>query len=89
MRKYYTMMLALVLSVLGAASVNAADQFIELDARMFRAWDGYLADAKPVAPQSYVGKEDQVQEFACENNLGKELGAGSLVYGNGNVYYKW
>jgi len=89
MRKTYTMLLALVLSVLGAASVNAANQLIDLDVRMFKAWDGFEAGAKPVAPESYVGKEDKVQNFECENHLGEELDQGGVVYGNTNVYYKW
>ena len=89
MRKTYTMLLALVLSVLGVASVNAANQLIDLDVRMFKAWDGFGADAKSVTPQSYVGKEDVVQDFACENNLGVALEQGGVVYGNTNVYYKW
>ena len=89
MRKTYTMLLALVLSVLGVASVNAAGQLVDLDVRMFKAWDGFEADAKSVAPQSYEGKEGVIQDFACENNLGVALEQGGVVYGNTNVYYLW
>ena len=89
MRKTYTMLIALVLSVLGVISVNAASQFVDLDVKSFRAWDGFGADAKPVAPQSYEGKEGAVQNFACDFNLGVQLNEGGVVFGNTNVYYLW
>ena len=89
MRKAYTLLIALVLSVLGVISVNAASQFVDLDAKSFRAWDGFGADAKPVAPQSYEGKEGVVQDFACDFNLGVQLNEGGVVFGNSNVYYLW
>ena len=41
MRKAYTLLIALVLSVLGVISVNAASQFVDLDVKSFRAWDGF------------------------------------------------
>lgn len=89
MRKAYTLLIALVLSVLGVISVNAASQFVDLDVKSFRAWDGFGADAKPVAPQSYEGKEGAVQNFACDFNLGVQLNEGGVVFGNTNVYYLW
>ena len=89
MRKAYTLLIALVLSVLGVISVNAASQFVDLDVKSFRAWDGFGADAKPVAPQSYEGKEGAVQDFACDFNLGVQLNEGGVVFGNTNVYYLW
>ena len=87
MRKSYMMLLALVLSVLGAT--NALGQKIyqaELDKSMFKAWDGYGANAKEVADPAAI---DDGATFGCESNLYRELSAGSVVYGNTNVYYLW
>jgi hypothetical protein len=42
-----------------------------------------------VTPESYVGKGGVTQDFACDANFYKELGTGAVVFGNGNVYYKW
>ena len=90
MKKSYMMLLALVLTMLGTSDVMAQKIYqAKLDKSMFKAWDGYGADAKEVTPESYVGKENATVDFACETNFFKELGGGSVVYGNTNVYYKW
>ena len=90
MRKTYMMLLALVLTMMGASDVMAQKIYqAKLDKSMFKAWDGYGAVVNEVTPESYTGKDDATVEFACETNFFKELGGGSVVYGNTNVYYKW
>lgn len=90
MRKTYMMLVALVLSMLGVTSVNAAKiQRIALEKEMFKAWNGYGADAQSVEPESYIGKGDAEVNFSCDFNLYTTLGQGAVVYGNPNVYYKW
>ena len=84
------MLLALVLTMMGASDVMAQKIYqAKLDKSMFKAWDGCGADAQETTPESYTGKGDATVDFACETNFFKELGAGSVVYGNTNVYYKW
>ena len=83
-------LLALVLTMLGVSDAMAQKIYqAELNEKMFKAWDGFGADANEVEPTSYVGKNDATVEFACEANFYKQLGAGSVVFGNTNVYYKW
>lgn len=90
MRKTYMMLVALVLSMLGVTSVNAAKiQRIALEKEMFKAWNGYGADAQSVEPESYIGKGNAEVNFSCDFNLYTTLGQGAVVYGNPNVYYKW
>lgn len=84
------MLLALVLTMMGASDVMAQKIYqAKLDKSMFKAWDGFGADVNEVTPESYIGKNDATIDFACETNFFKELGGGSVVYGNTNVYYKW
>ena len=90
MRKTYMMLLALVLTMMGASDVMAQKIYrTKLDKSMFKAWDGFGATVNEVEPTSYVGKGDATVDFSCETNLYKEVGAGSVVYGNTNVYYLW
>lgn len=90
MRKTYMMLLVLLFTALGVTSVNAAKiQRITLEKEMFKAWDGYGADAQSVEPTSYIGKGDAEVNFNCDFNLYTTLGQGAVVYGNTNVYYKW
>ena len=90
MRKTYMMLLALVLTMMGASDVMAQKIYqAKLDKSMFKAWDGFGAVVNEVTPESYTGKNDATVDFACETNFFKELGGGSVVYGNTNVYYKW
>lgn len=84
------MLLALMFTLLGStAAMGQKIYHAELDKSMFTAWDGTGADAQQTEPQSYIGKEDATIEFSCEMNLYKSLGAGSLVFGNTNVYSRW
>ena len=88
MRKTYMMLLALVLSVMGVTSAMAQRVYrAELDKSMFKAWDGYGANANEVANPAAI--DDGAATFGCEFNLYRELGPGNVVYGNTNVYYLW
>ena len=90
MRKTYMMLLALVLTMLGASDAMAQKIYrAELDNSMFKAWDGCGADAQETEPVSYVGKGDATVNFECTNAFYKELSSGALLFGNTNVYYKW
>ena len=81
------MLLALMFTLLGStAAMGQKIYHAELDKSMFTAWDGTGADAQQTEPQSYIGKGGATVDFACEMNLYKSLGAGSLVFGNTNVY---
>ena len=82
------MLLALVLTVVGATSAMGQKIYqAELDKSMFKAWDGYGADAKEVAEPEAI--DDGAATFGCEMNLYKSLAAGNVVFGNTNVYYLW
>lgn len=82
------MLLALVLTMMGATSAMGQKTYrAELDKSMFKAWDGYGADAKEVADPEPI--DDGAAAFGCEVNLYKQLNGGAVVYGNTNVYYLW
>ena len=88
MRKTYMMLVAMVLSVLGATTVTAQKIYkAELDKSMFKAWDGYGANANVVEEPEAI--DDGAATFNCENNLYKQLEGGNVVFGNTNVYYLW
>ena len=88
MRKTYMMLFALVLSVFGTTSAMGQKIYrAELDKSMFKAWDGYGANAKEVAEPEAI--DDGAATFNCEVNLYKQLNGGNVVYGNTNVYYLW
>ncbi len=90
MRKAYMMLSALVLTLLGASSVSAADIRADLDPEMFKAWDSPAAGAQVVAePEPCPNSDGSSSPFGCEYNMYETIGAGSVVYGNTNVYYLW
>ena len=82
------MLLALVLTVMGATSAMGQKIYrAELDKSMFKAWTsnepGATEDADP-APEPKSNNP-----FACETNLYKEVGAYGTIFGSSNVYYLW
>ena len=88
MRKSYMILLALVLSLVGATSAMGQKIYrAELDKSMFKAWDGWGANANEVADPAAI--DDGAATFNCESNFYKQIGAGQMVYGNTNVYYLW
>lgn len=87
------MLFALVLSVLGATTAVGQKIYMsEVDASMFKAWDGCGADAKEVANPDPIDITDENPEgtpFACQNNLYKEVGDWTCIFGNPAAYYLW
>ena len=82
------MLLALVLTMMGTTSAMGQKIYrAELDKSMFKAWDGYGANANEVADPEAI--DDGTNAFSCEVNLYKQLNGGAVVYGNTNVYYLW
>lgn len=92
MRKSYMMLLTLALTVLGALNVSAVDRRISLEQEMFKAWDGFGADANEVAEPKAIDvtvENPDGNAFACDYNLFKQIGGGTVVYGSTHVYYLW
>lgn len=86
------MLLTLALTVLGALNVSAVDRRISLEQEMFKAWDGFGADANEVAEPKAIDVTDENPDgnaFACDYNLFKQIGGGTVVYGSTHVYYLW
>lgn len=78
------------LLLLMAGTLTAVGQKIykaELTPEMFKAWDSNLPGANEVAEPEPEPKDQGT--FGCANELYKELDAGALIYGHGNVYYLW
>ena len=73
-----------MLTMLGFSDAMAQKIYkAELDKSMFKAWDSYY----PGASEAYYPDYNYSYLFECENNLYKEIGPGSVVIGNYNVYY--
>ena len=93
MRKTYMMLVALVLSVLGATTAVGQKIYMsEVDASMFKAWDGPGADAKEVANPEPIDITDENPDgtpFECQNNLYKEVGDWTCIFGHPSAYYLW
>jgi len=88
MKKVSLLLFALMLSVLGASDAMAQKIYrAQLDRSMFKAWTSNEPGATVVANPEPI--DDGYFVFNCETNLYKELGGGSVVYGNNNVYYLW
>ena len=87
------MLFALVLSVLGATTAVGQKIYMsEVDASMFKAWDGCGADAKEVANPEAIDFTDDNPEgtpFSCVNNLYKEVGDWTCIFGHPAAYYLW
>lgn len=81
------MLLTLMLTMLGSASAFAADQLVDLEAEMFKAWDSNLPGANVVADPEPEPKSNG--SFGCAYELYNNLDLGSTVYGSPNVYYLW
>ncbi|MDE7350419.1 MAG: FIVAR domain-containing protein [Muribaculaceae bacterium] len=71
MKKLFTPLMLFLTVLLGGLSASAEDEVIELTADMLYSWDGYGAEA------------NKVSQSTGDFNVGKEVGAGSTVYGPG------
>jgi len=88
MRKTYMMLLALVLTMLGASEAMAQKIYrAELDKSMFKAWTTDQPGASEVEEPEAI--DNGAATFNCESNLYKQLEGGNVVFGNTNVYYLW
>jgi hypothetical protein len=93
MRKTYMMLLALVLTMLGVSDAMAQKIYrAELDKSMFKAWTSDQPGATVVEEPAAIDVTDEKPNgtpFSCDNNLFKELGDWSGIFGNTSAYYLW
>ena len=89
------MLLALVLFVLGVTTAKAQKVYkAEIDPSYFKAWTSnepgatVVENPDPVIDVDSEGKET-VNNFKCDNNLYKNLGDWSGIYGSAIAYYLW
>lgn len=88
MRKAYLTLFALVLAMAGVTTASAIKA--DLDPEMFKAWDGFGANANVVAePEDCPNSDGSTSPFGCDYKLYETVGAGTSIYGNTNVYYLW
>jgi len=85
MRKTTKVMLALLVGLLSSTNLFAEDQWVDLEAEMFKSWSSPDADAVPTA-ETAVADDG---ELSCVLKLYEQVGAGALIYGHNNVYYLW
>jgi len=93
MRKTYMMLLALMLSVLGTTAASAQKIYrAELDKSMFKAWTSDQPGATVVEEPEAIDVSDENPNgtpFSCDNNLYKEIGSWSGIFGSSAAYYLW
>ena len=90
MKKVSLLLFALMLSVLGASDAMAQKIYrAQLDKSMFKAWTSNEPGATVVVNPDPI--DDYGNWFGCETNLYKEVevGNGTVIFGNYNVYYLW
>ena len=87
MKKFTKTLLVFFLSMLGTANVFAADQLVDLEAEMFKAWSSNEPGATVVAEPDPEPKSNN--PFGCEYNLFKQVDAYGTIFGSPNVYCMW
>ena len=87
------MLLALVLTMLGVSDAMAQKIYrAELDKSMFKAWTSDQPGATEVENPEAIDVSDEKPNgtpFSCDNNLYKEIGSWSGIFGNTAAYYLW
>lgn len=87
------MLLALVLTMLGFSDAMAQKIYrAELDKSMFKAWTSDQPGATEVENPEAIDVSDENPNgtpFSCDNNLYKEIGSWSGIFGNTAAYYLW
>ena len=87
------MLLALMLSVLGTTAASAQKIYrAELDKSMFKAWTSDQPGATVVEEPEAIDVSDENPNgtpFSCDNNLYKEIGSWSGIFGSTAAYYLW
>ena len=93
MRKTYMMLLALVLTMMGASDVMAQKIYrTKLDKSLFKAWTSNLPGATAVENPEAIDvtvENPNGTPFSCDNNLFKELGDWNGIFGSTAAYYLW
>ena len=93
MRKCYMMLVAMVLTVLCATTAYGQKIYqAEIDASFFKAWTSCEPGATEVANPDPIDVTDENPEgapFRCDNNLYKEVGDWTAIYGSSAAYYLW
>lgn len=87
------MLLALVLTMLGVSDAMAQKIYrAELDKSMFKAWTSDQPGATEVENPEAIDVSDENPNgtpFSCDNNLYKEIGSWSGIFGSTAAYYLW
>jgi len=85
MKKTYMKLFALAM-MLVAATTASAQNTIDIEDGMFKAWDSPDPGANEVAPEDAIADDGA---FGFENNMYKNVGGGAVIYGHNFVYYLW
>ena len=87
------MLVAMVLTVLCATTAYGQRIYqAEIDASFFKAWTSCEPGATEVANPDPIDVTDENPDgtpFACDNNLYKEVGDWTAIYGSSAAYYLW
>lgn len=84
MKRFTKMLLALTLMLLGGMTANAQNR-IELEDAMFKAWESWEPNSAEVTDPDQLSAAG----FGLENSMYQEVGGGATIYGNSKVYYLW
>ena len=87
------MLLALVLTMMGVSDAMAQKIYrAELDKSMCKAWTSNEPGATVVEEPAAIDVSDENPNgtpFSCDNNLYKEIGSWSGIFGSTAAYYLW
>ena len=87
------MLVAMVLTVLCATTAYGQRIYqAEIDASFFKAWTSCEPGATEVANPDPIDVTDENPDgapFRCDNNLYKEVGDWTAIYGSSAAYYLW
>lgn len=84
MKRFTKMLLALTLMLLGGMTANAQNR-IELEDAMFKAWESWEPNSAEVTDPDQLSAAG----FGFENSMYQEVGGGATIYGHSKVYYLW
>ena len=78
------MLLALMLMMMGVMTASAQNR-IELEDAMFKAWESWEPNSAEVTDPDQLSAAG----FGFENSMYQEVGGGATIYGHSKVYYLW
>lgn len=84
MKNVSKILFVLTLVMFGTMTMNAQNR-VELEDAMFKAWDGWEPGANVVLEPEQVDGND----FSCDNSMYQEVGGGATIYGSYKVHYLW